>query len=394
MCDKWGLGNGKVTAILTDHASQLNADHHTEPVNVNVLLQDAIEAIGWPHLRCIVQTIDLIVQDALAVIKPLRTKVKETVQYFQRNKTAAAKLKDTQIRYGATPLILLNEVSTKWQSTFGMLDRVCAVQTALVSSMEALGEAEVRRIGDTEFELMQQTVDFLRPFVEAATELRAETNVSASKVIVLVGVLKKILNAVFISSSCEMWEMADRMLAHFQEQWPMLEEQTVLAMATYLDPRFKKQAFQDPQLFEQCHERVQSAVTQLAANQVGRSDSMAAAAAPATGLRSVLWAEFDDEWRADWSSSGRSGRSCVGTLEVQQYADELSLRRDDNALVYWKQRDKLFPRLAQLAKQYLALLATTVPMDSGAMGDRQSLLQSDHLEMVMFLHRNIDLFDA
>lgn len=101
-----------------------------------------------------------------------------------------------------------------------MFERVCLVRTALVSSIAVLGDNEMSKITDAEFETTK--------------------NVSASKVIVLVGLLKEHLAHTDNVSSGDVKEIARRMLADIRERYRMLERQSALTIPTFLDPRFKK----------------------------------------------------------------------------------------------------------------------------------------------------------
>lgn len=60
--------------------------------------------LKWTHHPCLAHTINLIVRDALKVMKPTVDKVKVAVEYFHRSTVDAEKLKSTQRQMGMPEL--------------------------------------------------------------------------------------------------------------------------------------------------------------------------------------------------------------------------------------------------------------------------------------------------
>ena len=50
--------------------------------------------------------------------------------------------------------------------------------------------------------------------------------------------------------------------------------------------------------------------------------------------------------------------------EVSQYKKELSINATQNPLTWWRQNNERYPSLAILAKKYLCIPATSVPLES------------------------------
>ena len=57
-----------------------------------VNITKAIKTLKWTHHPCLAHTINLIVRDALKVMKPAMDKVKAIVEFFHRTTTATQKL--------------------------------------------------------------------------------------------------------------------------------------------------------------------------------------------------------------------------------------------------------------------------------------------------------------
>lgn len=70
--------------------------------------------------------------DALVKLWSLRTKIQDLVVSFASSPRKTAKLIETQVRSGATPLQLLYAEETSWNGFFHMLKRVIKLQPFLV----------------------------------------------------------------------------------------------------------------------------------------------------------------------------------------------------------------------------------------------------------------------
>lgn len=80
--------------------------------------------LKWRHFGCFAHTINLIVMDALKQLEPVckvREKVRSIVGFF-KSAASACKLQDIQKQQGSEPKKLLQEVMTRWNSTFYLYD--------------------------------------------------------------------------------------------------------------------------------------------------------------------------------------------------------------------------------------------------------------------------------
>jgi zinc finger BED domain-containing protein 1 (E3 SUMO-protein ligase ZBED1) len=225
----WDIGK-KVVAVVTDNAANITA---------------AVRLAGLKHLPCFAHTLNLVVQKALKAIVTIKEKVKTIVEHFRRSTVAAEKFRSLQIqmRPGKETLKLKNDVVTRWNSTYYMCSRVCDVQEPLEAAI-ALLHNPVAPLTANEWTELREICRILKPFDTATREMIAEKSVAVSKVIVmshgLITACEKIQTGLQTDTAKNLMKAV---LEGLQKRFGSGESNLLLARATFLDPRFKKNGF-------------------------------------------------------------------------------------------------------------------------------------------------------
>ena len=86
---------------------------------------NAVQMCGLQHVRCLAHVFNLTVHKGLKneTVSNLLKKVRRIVGFFHRSSTAAARLAAIATALGMKPLRLIQDVDTRWNSTFDMLER-------------------------------------------------------------------------------------------------------------------------------------------------------------------------------------------------------------------------------------------------------------------------------
>lgn len=120
----------------------------------------AIKILEWNHHPNLVHTINLLVKDAVKVMKPTVDKVKEIVEFFNRSTTATENFKSTQGQMGMPELKLKQECITRWNATFHMLKRILESKDAVISSL-AVNNALVDPLSQEEWAVLLEAFKHL-----------------------------------------------------------------------------------------------------------------------------------------------------------------------------------------------------------------------------------------
>ncbi|XP_019716757.1 zinc finger BED domain-containing protein 4-like [Hippocampus comes] len=171
---EWNVEN-KVVCCVSDNAANITK---------------AIKTLKWTHHPCLAHTLNLVVRDALKVMKPTADKVKGIVEFFHRSTTATQKLKSTQQQMGMPELKLKQECITRWNSTFHMLKRILESKDAVISTLAVIN-APVDPLSQEEWEVLQEACTVLEPFEQVTVEISADSYVTASKVLICARVFRK-----------------------------------------------------------------------------------------------------------------------------------------------------------------------------------------------------------
>lgn len=223
--EEWGIAS-KVRCLVTDAAANMIACGRMLHIRQTV---------------CIAHSINLTVKkacDQVPALTEIPNKARQIVTYFRSSTTAKEKLNQMQQQMGAPCKKLINEVPTRWNSTYHMLERMTEQKEAVWVSMASL-KTDIPPLTPEDFEIIEEMLRVLSPFDQATRELSEEKRVSGSKVIPF---LKRIhielqhQTSTLTKSAAQ--ELAENLRKRITESITNMESLSVMTLATLLDPRF------------------------------------------------------------------------------------------------------------------------------------------------------------
>lgn len=376
-CKDWLIPLDRVVAVVTDNGKNI----------VNAVK----EVFGAEKsLPCLAHTINLIPQKAIedaAGASALIQKVKAIVTFFKQSSLAADQLKEVQERNPDSAVLkLLQDVQTRWGSTYLMLARFVQIYADVGSALLKLEKASVEVPTASEMEQIKDIVKVLEPIHLVTTELCAEKLATLGKVIPLINCMKTYLASIKPDTVMGA-EIKTNVLKEINFRFLNVEKNKLLAVGTVLDPRFKRLHFQSPLAAANAITWINHDISSLRGNSAEKSPSHASSAGP-SGFSSALW-QIHDKLSADAAKFNTENENSISELKL--YLSSKTVERSDDPLIEWKKLSVSYPNLYKLAMKYSTVPATSVPSErvfskTGAiMEQRRNRLTGSRLNKLLFL---------
>ncbi|CAG9840808.1 unnamed protein product [Diabrotica balteata] len=368
--------------------------------NANNIIGAITNELKMKHFGCFAHTLNLILQDALKLIQNLTDRIKSIITFFKRSTTSTAKLRDVQTNMGLNPKKLIQEVPTRWNSTYFMNQRIFELKDAVKTTI-ALINKNIPVLSEDEWKICSELVMILEPFEEVTRNMSGENFLTASQVIGFTNGLTSVCNSMknedlsTISNS-----VINQLLKGLKTRLINIENNKTIALATLLDPRFKLAVFTD----EMAAESIKSYCTELMAD-IWRKKYQIAASTLVTETEEQresqqeekhpkfsIWTNLDKMITSKKKPSG--SKTSAAIVELNRYLDEECINRKENPLLWWKQNQFCYPLLAQIVKKHFCVVATSVPCErlfskaGNMITQRRTRLSTKRAEQLLFLNSN------
>lgn len=239
---EWNIA-GYTTAIASDNAAKITA---------------AIRDTGRWHIPCFAHSINLCVQAALTPLSETLGKVKSIVEFF-KSSHAQFKLHEMQKQLGLAQLKLKQDVPTRWNSTYDMLQRLLSAKDAVIATI-AIMRHDVA-LNNDDWEIIESAAPILKLFYDVTFEISSEKHVSLAKVIPLCGIMKNHVKTHLNNTlSPQVQLLLHTLNQQLEKRFSSIERHVLYSEATKLDPRFKSKGFSEINYFDQVVETLKRKV--------------------------------------------------------------------------------------------------------------------------------------
>lgn len=226
MLDHWKIPLNRVHVILRDNASNMKA---------------AMQDMGVPSLGCLAHTLQLVVHEGLISQRSVNdalANARKIVGHFKHSQLAQTRLEDLQIEMqgqGTTPNRLVQDVQTRWNSSYYMIQSLIREKRALCAY--AADYNLPATLSANEWALLEKTVTVLEPFEELTKKISSATSVTAD-VIPAITILRRLL-AEENNTDSGIKTMKSTLLQAVNRRFSSVESEPLYAVATLVDARYK-----------------------------------------------------------------------------------------------------------------------------------------------------------
>ena len=378
--DEWGLSASNIAAVVTDNGS-------------NIIR--AISDLEWPSITCFSHTLQLAVIEGTTstseICKALG-RCRKLAGHFHHSPKSTDLLKQKQSDLHVPPHRLIQEVSTRWNSSFYMVERIVEQQQPLCATLFELRKGDLMPT-DNEFSTMETYLSVMKPLVEITEVLGGQKYVSVSSLRPIIHKLKNTYLSPCASDNRVAKMLRSKMLNNFQRRYDE-QQMKLLNKATFLDPRFKSLMFLSDSEKSTITAEIELEIINIYSNTTqDQSTSSLEPSPPKKKKEYRLLKLIDDVINPSPDIQSNISSSDKAKQEIARYSAEG--KWEENPLDFWKINSTRYPALSTLAKKYLAVPATSVPSENAfscaghIVNKKRSCLLPENVQMLVFLAQNL-----
>lgn len=380
MCilDDWEI-NGKVSTVITDNAKNV--------VNAVKLLPLTIDNKNM-DVTCAAHSLQLAISTALKdeTFSELIKQCSALVGHFKHSNVAKQSLFKKQEQLGIPHQSLVQYCKTRWNSIYLMLDCLLQNRNPILNvltdrTVTSLYIAQKLEITESQWLNIEILVCLLKPLYIVTNIFCSENHSPASMV--------RPLLAQLIENHLKQKENDDKNVTYFKRtiiheikerfklDWNETSSVSVKQIASFLDPRYKDLEFEPIDARENIRKVVKDLLKRFRTHSINLKQEQPVQRSDLEFLYGTIITDNNDI-----------------IIQFQNYIAEPQLRFDLNSFEWWKCRENKYPALAELAKQYLAIPATSVSSErcfstaGNIVTSKRTCLPSKNVNMLIFLYQN------
>ncbi|KAL1247684.1 hypothetical protein QQF64_023060 [Cirrhinus molitorella] len=410
---------------LTDKSVVLVTDNTANMIS-------AAEIGKFPHVKCFAHTLNLAAQRALKLpaVSRLLGRVRRISAYFHRSTKAKHLFEENQrvVLKLTSPLKLITDVATRWNSAHDMMERFLQLQAAvhatLLSPALNVDESDIVTLSRADLANVEEVVKTLKPVKDATVFMSEESSPTVSLIAPVYAQLLQSMSDT-IGDQPLIRDVKNAIKTDLLKRYNSEAEKKILHTSSALDPRFKGLPF----LTEEERLDVSTEVTSEAASleeyerrqrteadeapvRTGSSgtkeellsmdDNVSDSVGPSAPKRrasSLLLSLLGPGFINDTSEPAVQSKTANASAEEEMdlYCRSPAVPLSEDPLDWWHRHKGTFPLLSRLAKRYLCIPGTSVSAERvfSTAGDvitaKRSALKPDHVDQLVFLHKNLEI---
>ncbi|XP_050373044.1 zinc finger BED domain-containing protein RICESLEEPER 2-like [Argentina anserina] len=233
---EWGIEE-KLFSITLDNATA--NDSFVEKLKMRLNFIGLLLVDGkFFHVRCCAHILNLIVQDGLKEIHPSVTKIREDIKYIKGSEVRKQRFLQcvSQVGLGGSRRGLRQDMPTRWNSTYLMLDGALYYRSALMNL--AVSDNSFKWCpSDEEWDKIEKINKFLGEFYEVTVLFSGTKYPTSNLFFPKVLVVQHSIQEAIASEDSFLSRMGKEMDLKFKKYWS--DYSLILGIAVVMDPRFK-----------------------------------------------------------------------------------------------------------------------------------------------------------
>lgn len=344
-CNEWNIETTKIVTVVTDAAA-------------NIVKAIEIAFGRSRHIHCFAHMLNLMAQKSIEKtpnLPDLIAAVKRIVTWFKQCVTASDELRRE------SDLKLIQDVSTRWNSTFYMIERFLRLRPAINNIINCHTSApemlNAKQIID-----LTEVCEILRPIEISTREVCGEKYVTCSKVIPLTRLLT------IKVTGCQPKQtiggnLKNNVIGEIKKRLLQTENVNILAVATLMDPRFKNIHFQDALACSRAINTIKEMISDIEMNERTENDLLTEN--PTTQVEEGQAQQTVDIWNDHYKLVNEKNNALAGQrdtnmpTELQFYLKSPVADLKQDPLCLWKGLESTYPTLKKIAVKYLCCTATS-----------------------------------
>jgi len=380
--------------------------------------------VGFDHHYCISHILELITSKSFNVPggENIMKKARTLVQHFKSSTQANELLLSVQTGLGVSiPLTVVADCSTRWWSTYAMLERLITLKDYLILLQNQ--QKLQNNLTDDEWDTVILIASALKCFMVVQKFLEGEKYVTSCFVLFLIHKIRENLTTAMKNQSPVLVTLAEILLNDLNERFGNGElvydgicrrgERNriicippALIKAAFLDPRTKLLVGLPTADKELLYKNIKEECVQNYTVEVPQNENTALVTSDLNNSNineelDDLFAELQQSDATPDSNLPQMDINLVVNFEIQKYMQEKVLYNKSNPLQFWKDAEATdkYPNLRKLAKKYLCIPATSAPTErlfSSAglvITKKRNRLNDDIAEDCIFLKNTWDEVD-
>ncbi|XP_053181398.1 zinc finger BED domain-containing protein 4-like [Scomber japonicus] len=382
--------------------------------NVHVVVRDnarnmakATSEFGVPSLPCMAHTLQLAVNggalsqrsiaDALAVGR-------RVVGHFKHSPLACSRFEDIQKELNMPVKKLQQDVSTRWNSTYYMMQSL--VEQKRVLSAYAADYELPTTLTATQWGIMEKMITLLKPFEQLTRDI-SSAEATAADVIPGVVSLTRLL-AKMDESDKGVQTAKHTLLEAVSKRFNGVQTEPLYAIATMVDARYKDRYF-DPDKKEEARNMLLKVVDEMASVGNDQQEDAAGASAGDPGQedqdpppKRARTGSLQDMYQEILTENDVAKQATTGETasQVHAYLGEATILKTACPFKYWSSTQVRFPALARVARKYLTTPCTSVDSErlfsavSNVIDEKRNRIHCHNAEMLIFIQKNLPLTNS